>query len=417
MSDLFFFKDDHLIHRAKEKPWKAMKASKFQDPFDLHYTDVEPVWLPDDDLAAIKGTVMLFDVECFINYFMVAFRSLDNNKVAVFEQQPGTTMNLPKLRWFLENFCIVGYNSKGYDVPMLMLALAGASCKKLHDATIDIIQNGVRYYDFYKKHKLREPRLDHIDLIEVAPLMGSLKLYAGRLHTQRMQDLPIDPMAQVKPEDVPRIKAYCINDLASTGLLLTELEPALTLRCQMSAEYGVDLRSKSDAQIAEAVISHELQKMQGHKCDRPNVTFKSHQYKIPSFIQYRTPALQQMLEIVRNARFSLDGQGKVVMPPEIKSLRLSMGRCVYKFGIGGLHSTEHTAAHKADADTILIDRDVASYYPSIILNQRLYPKHLGQAFLNVYESIVKRRLDNKRKAKEIKKEIKAVYKQLQELPK
>jgi DNA polymerase elongation subunit (family B) len=97
----------------------------------------------------------------------------------------------------------------------------------------------------------------------------------------------------------------------------------------------------------------------------------------------------------------LDGQGYVNMPPEIDALRLAVGGCVYKMGIGGLHSTEHVVAHKADADTMLIDRDVASYYPSIILNQRLYPKHLGQAFLKVYESIVKRRLEAKHKKNKI----------------
>lgn len=397
MSDLFFFKDDEMIHRAKAKPWKASKAARFQDPFELHYTDTDPEWLEDSELEALKKSVFVFDVECFRNYFLVAFRSLDNNKVATFEHP----LNIPKLKWFLENYCIVGFNSKSYDVPMIALALTGASLKALFDASCDIIQNGVRYYDFYKKHKLKEPRWDHIDLIEVAPLMGSLKVYAGRLHTKRMQDLPNDPMVPLQEADKPRIKAYCINDLDSTVLQLNELTPALTLRCQMSAEYGVDLRSKSDAQIAEAVISSELAKLQGEKCKRPDVTFESHQYKIPSFIQYRNPQLKAMLEIVRNARFTLDGQGYINMPQEISELSIALGGGVYKMGVGGLHSTEKTSSHVADENTVLCDVDVESYYPSIILNQCLYPRHLGQAFLTVYRTIVERRLEAKHKKNKI----------------
>ena len=412
MSDLFFFKDDEMIHRAKAKPWKASKAAKFQDPFTLNYTDIEPEWLDDSELLPLRKSVFVFDVECFINYFMVAFRSLDNSKVEVFEHP----LNIPKLKWFLENFCIVGYNSKGYDVPMLSLALTGASTKQLFNASCEIIQGGLRYYDFYKKFKVKEPRWDHIDLIEVAPLAGSLKLYAGRLHTARMQDLPIDPMAPVAPEDRTRISNYCINDLASTVLLLDELTPAMTLRCQMSAEYSVDLRSKSDAQIAEAVISSELAKLQGEKCKRPEVTFESHQYKIPAFVQYRSPQLREMLEVVRNARFTLDGLGYIDMPPEIGELSLSIGQCVYKMGVGGLHSTEKTSAYVSDEQTMLLDVDVESYYPSIILNQRLYPKHLGRPFLTVYQDIVTRRLDAKHKATQIKEEMKAIREQLKVIP-
>jgi len=56
-----------------------------------------------------------------------------------------------------------------------------------------------------------------------------------------------------------------------------------------------------------------------------------------------------------------------------------------------LHSCEKKISHKGD----LRDRDVTSYYPSIILNQGLYPAHLGPEFLNVYRRIVEQRLEAK----------------------
>jgi hypothetical protein len=46
---------------------------------------------------------------------------------------------------------------------------------------------------------------------------------------------------------------------------------------------------------------------------------------------------------------------------------------------------------------VLVDRDVASYYPSVILRCKLYPKHMGEKFLEVYGDIVKRRLDAKKR--------------------
>jgi hypothetical protein len=45
----------------------------------------------------------------------------------------------------------------------------------------------------------------------------------------------------------------------------------------------------------------------------------------------------------------------------------------------------------------LFDIDVASYYPYLIIDGRYYPKHLTPEFLTVYESIVNRRIEAKRK--------------------
>ena len=59
-------------------------------------------------------------------------------------------------------------------------------------------------------------------------------------------------------------------------------------------------------------------------------------------------------------------------------------------GIGGLHSTEQSVHYIANEDFILVDRDVTSYYPTIILNQGLAPAHLGEAFTNTYRQILDR---------------------------
>lgn len=77
-------------------------------------------------------------------------------------------------------------------------------------------------------------------------------------------------------------------------------------------------------------------------------------------------------------------------------MRLRIGQGVYRMGIGGLHSSESSVAHVASGTTRIVDRDVTSYYPSIILTQGLYPAHMGLAFLSVYQSLVERRIQAKR---------------------
>jgi hypothetical protein len=79
-------------------------------------------------------------------------------------------------------------------------------------------------------------------------------------------------------------------------------------------------------------------------------------------------------------------------------------------GLGGLHSTEESISHVATDKVLLISPDVASYYPRTILNQRLFPKHLTNNFLNVYQSLVEKRLRAKAEAKNIKQNLKDLKK-------
>jgi hypothetical protein len=369
-------------------------------------------FMTDEELLAVPaGSVFVFDVECYRNFFYVAFKCLANGKFVAFERSPDFDFPELKLRWMLWRFCIVGFNSRNYDLPMIELAARGASCAKLKEASDFIIKSGPNYgtekvtpFAFEKKYGVQIGRYNHIDLIEVAPLQGSLKLYAGRLHCERMQDLPFPEDNILTREDAEIVRPYCCNDLANTELLFNELSPELKLRDEMSEEYRVDLRSKSDAQLAEAVINSELQKVLGYYPKKPTLSpGLVLSYDVPDFVSYQTPQLCEMLEVVRNARFYLDGLGSPIMPPELEKLKVTLGNSTYKLGMGGLHSNEKKAAHVATDDIILADNDVESFYPRTILNQRLCPPHLGEAFLTVYEKIVNTRIHAKAEAAKAKK--------------
>lgn len=369
-------------------------------------------FMSDEELTAMPaGSVFVFDVETYVNFFYVAFKSLDNGKFVAFERSPDHDFNPTKLLWMLWRFCIVGFNSRNYDLPMIELAARGASCAKLKEASDFIIKSGPNYgtekvtpFAFEKKYGVQIGRYNHIDLIEVAPLQGSLKLYAGRLHCERMQDLPFPEDHVLTQEDAEIVRPYCCNDLSNTELLFNELAPELKLRAEMSEEYGVDLRSKSDAQVAEAVINSELQKVLGYYPKKPTLSADTVLvYDVPDFVCYQTTQLREMLEVVRNARFYLDGLGSPIMPPELEKLKVTIGSSTYKLGMGGLHSTEKKTAHYATDEIILADNDVESFYPRTILNQRLCPPHLGEAFLTVYEKIVNTRIHAKAEAAKAKK--------------
>lgn len=390
---------------------KSRVVDKLAASIGLALRPVE--FMTDEELMSLPaGSVFIFDVETYRNFWYVAFKCLDNGKFIAFERSPDFDFNETKLRWMLWRFCIVGFNSRNYDLPMIELAMTGASCETLKEASDYIIKSGPNHgtekvtpFAFAKRYGIKIGQYNHVDLIEVAPLQGSLKLYAGRLHCERMQDLPFPEDHILTKEDAAVVRPYCCNDLRNTELLFNELAPELKLRAEMSEEYGVDLRSKSDAQVAEAVINSELQKVLGYYPRKPTLAGDTVlAYETPDFICYQTPQLREMLEVVQGARFYLDGLGSPIMPKELEKLKVTIGGSTYKLGMGGLHSSEKKTAHYATDEIILADNDVESFYPRTILNQRLCPPHLGEAFLIVYEKIVNTRIHAKAMAAKCKKD-------------
>ncbi len=377
------------------------------DPFEL-IVSVRPYELmPTNEILAVPaGAAWIVDIEIYINYLLISLKHIASGKVVVLEKDDFKSSNPMdtgavdfdrlQLLYMMENFLTIGYNSKNFDIPIIQRALLGDSCAQLKEMANYITSQDGRPFDVNEKYGIHNPGWNHIDLFNVVPLKGSLKLYAGRLHCKRMQDLPFEHDVYIDIADREKLKLYNINDLDNTELLLNELTPQLMLRYRMSEEYGVDLRSRSDAQIAESVLKSELTRIKQQNIRYPKIDVGTeYRYNVPKFIHYQTPLLQNMLGVIQNARFLVGEKGSIDLPPEIKSLDLSFGRCKYRMGIGGLHSSEKSIAHLADDDTLLIDRDVVSFYPKIILNTQLFPHHLGHDFLRVYETIVNRRIEAK----------------------
>lgn len=326
----------------------------------------------------------VFDSEVYSNFYMIAFLS-NKGDVKSF-RHPFSRDDKKQIVKILENDTVMGFNSLNYDLPILGLALNNASDSKIKKASDKIIQNNLKWWESDTLPYCK----DHVDLIEVAFGKASLKIYGGRLNSPRMQSLPIHFDKVLTEGEKDLIEDYCINDLKVTAILAKALQPQLKIRRDMTKQYKVNLMSKSDAQIAEAVLKKELPQTSTRVIE-PGYTFK---YDSPHWLKFQSPELKDALEIVKNTDFVVRDTGKVMLPDEIKTVDVFGKK--YKMGIGGLHSTEKKQSIVEDESIVISDHDVASYYPSIILNERLYPEHLGPEFLTVYQDIVDRRLAAKK---------------------
>ena len=356
---------------------------------------------PDVTIKNSNRKVLILDIETYRNYWLAMFKEAGSDQTYSFELYDGCEPDLPALGHLMCNNTTISFNGNHYDLYMIAAALQGfdnAKLKLLSDKIILSNQpawRSARVMDVeIPRTAYSKPLWRHIDLIDVAPGKASLKIYGGRLNAPKLQDLPIDPSADISPSQRDLMRTYCLNDLETTELLHKALSKDLSLRVDMSKQYRVDLRSMGGAQVAKAVLQSELSS-QGVSVSKPKSRAgDSFKYIDPGFVSFSDPVLADAFDRVKSAVFKVKDNGQVQMPETLDAAVEFMGG-KYKFGIGGLHSQEKCQSVVCDDNHILAERDVASMYPNIILGQGMYPKALGPKFLDVYNTIVQRRLKAK----------------------
>lgn len=346
----------------------------------------------------------VLDLEVYPNYTLFAFKCLETNKVATCEikgeQNKLSDEQRDKIKSILKNRTTFGYNSRNYDMPIIMFALTNKTAYEIYQLSNNIINNNQQGWQTYNIIGKQKPNaFEHFDVQEPGPgVCISLKLYGGRMHSKHLKDLPIEPGSILTPNDMVNMCDYCINDLDTTIDLYNNIEGRIALRRDMSKQYGQDLISKSDSQIAEAVIKSELQRINPHKeLKAPKVPKSAtYRYTPPKYLSFIDGKINDVFNFITSHAFNLDGRGSIKLPDYLRENKINIGVSTYQVGIGGLHSCEKNQTVMPNDDEILVDRDVTSYYPMIILNLGLYPKHLGASFLSVYQKIVSDRLKAKK---------------------
>jgi len=327
--------------------------------------------------------------------FLFCAKHLPSGKVAsLWGDNPEDMSKLQKL-FNNPNFTWVSFNGIRFDAPIVTAVLGGVPLNQVKRMANRLIAENVPAWMIYRDYNLEAPEIDHIDLIKVAPgVMVSLKTYQARLKMKTIRDMPFKHDDALNEHGRRILNEYCLNDVDATAALFAELGEAVSLREHMSEEYRIDLRSKSDAQMAEAIIAKSLGIMRAGPAEVPD----SVKYRAPEFIAPRGPIMQDILARAEKHRFGVHrGNGAVILPDFLADEQVLIGDGSYQMGIGGLHSTHDKSVFvEAGPDCEIVDADVASFYPNLILNANMIPRGLGHQFITLYRGIVKRRMEAKK---------------------
>lgn len=318
-------------------------------------------------------------------------------RFAFWHDKRGHTVKLEKMLQ-RKDLTWVGFNSENFDRPLIAAAVEGHDETNLKIIAQDIVDNQMNSWKTYREYGLEFLEYDHIDLKEVPPgVMMSLKTYEGRMHSPTLQDMPFDHTEEIFDDPKKRkiVENYCWNDIDETERLFDTVRKEIDLRIALGETYDLDLRSKSDAQAAEAILKKQVGIKNGEK-----FVPRAVHYTAPEFIKTDSLEIIQLIDNLEHTEFVINRANGSPILPEWMGKPFTLAQGVYKFGLGGLHSQHDINYYDESDDKYEIsDIDAASYYPNIMLRAGLAPTlggNKGELFLGEYQSIYDQRIGAKR---------------------
>lgn len=333
---------------------------------------------------------VVFDVECYHNFFQVGFMRVSDRKYFnLWADSYGRgNFDAKRLYRIMSQYTTVGYNSRSYDLPMVCTAINNFDTYELKKYSDHIIKSGLKYWEL----DVRPPyEWDSIDLIEVNPAIRlSLKELMARLHARTIADLPYHHDDVLTEKQIDDVIAYNKNDLDGTMMALEALHDDIELRYRLGKRYGLDFRSRSDAQMGEAILRYRYESETKKTVYRENrKSFKvNFHYEVPKFIKFKNNQLVELLDTIRDTEFTTNADtGKIIKPKRLDKKTIVLGEMAYTMGVGGLHSTEKARSVVVEPGYRMSDFDVGSMYPKLIVNSGLAPRLYGPAWSKVYDDM------------------------------
>jgi hypothetical protein len=211
-------------------------------------------------------------------------------------------------------------------------------------------------------------------------------------------------------EEVIETIYYCHNDVQATYEFykittgntehpLYKENNQIELRQDIYEEFGIHCLNYSDSKIGDEMVKKYYCEQKGIQySDLPKKGLFRAEVKvrdcIADYVAFQTPELQEFLKRISRERLTMKDDFKE---------SLEFYNNTYTFAKGGLHTENKPKVFEADEDTLIVDWDVSSYYPAIIINNGRYPQHLGKKFLTGYKRMFERRLELKPQAKKDKR--------------
>jgi hypothetical protein len=381
----------------------------------------------------IRGKIVyVYDIEVFQNIFHCSVKNTETNDIYKFEISERKNQLRELVKFFKQvdkyitwgdyyttniniptNIIFCGYNNLHYDNPIinyiieyedkLMQYNIPTICSSIFNLSKTITASSEDNIDAWKhwKYQIWFDTFDILTMLYSNKLRVGLKEIQVTMQYPNVQEFVCDWTKPLPLEDFDSMIDYNINDIESTSELLNRCKKDVDLRIAIEDEYGVRVLSKDGVNIGMKILTQKyLEKTgltwQDIKDLRSPMSVIPLKDVILPFIKYDSPILQRILEDMKNQIVSPGRKGY--------ENKFVFNNLRYSVGVGGIHSVNSPEIIIPRDDEMLIDIDVASLYPSMLIEYEFYPKHLGKEFLEVYKQIKDERIEAKHNGDKVKNE-------------
>lgn len=310
--------------------------------------------------------IYIYDIEVFKKDWLVVFSTTDESEIKVIAN------DYIELKKFMlrSDLVFAGFNNKHYDdwVTMSMLSGADNDTVKAHN---DFIMNGGNGWEFpfvqgqrklFKSFDLRD---------DIADQGLNLKAIEGNINEPIVESsIPFDYPDKLTKEQLDEVIYYCKNDVKNTVKLYHLRKDYLEGKLAVGKLKGFDdafSLSLTNPKLTATFLGATRKEHDDEFTYEPPKELILNKYKEP-------------LEFYK----TVDYEKKLVYP--IAGLEQT-------YAWGGIHSAiEHYFDETTDEEKI-VDIDVGSYYPSMMIQYNYISRNIPDA--KGYEEVYKRRLDAK----------------------
>ena len=346
----------------------------------------------------------IYDIEVFRNVFHCTLLNTETEELFKFECSIRKNNIEEMCKFFLQdNIILVGYNNIHYDNPIINYCIEYFSNSKYTYDKIclsifnlsNIITQDKDNIERWKRWKYAKNfyTLDLLTMLYSKALRVSLKEMQVTMMYKNVQEFNQDWNKNLSIQDIDSMIEYNINDVMSTYELLKRCKKDIQLRLNIEDQYNINCLSKDGVNIGMQILAEEYMKKTGISWNilkdlrSPADIIELNKIILP-FIKYNTPILQDLLNEMKQLKISPGRKGY--------EKQFLLENLVISVGVGGIHSINEPEIIIPRDDELLVDLDVASLYPSMLLNFNFYPKHLGKEFKEVYQEIKDKRIHAKR---------------------